>query len=402
MFIYTINKKDPRLMTADNWGYVGKKMLLTENAQVAIRHFINTNYPDVGQYTSMEPCPIPRFDSNNPDHIKKLEEGAHVLFSRAGGAGDIIMIAPIIQSMKKRYPKTEVTFAMDSKHSVIAQMLDAVDHVQTYPIVEDVFKDFDMYCSFYGTIEMPSDKSREMHGTDLFAEHIGWEFDESDSMLASLTTPAKSVRRIKKLYVREGIPEDATVVVVQFRASNVNRAFDLSKMSQVIGKLAGRENTHILVVGGAPEECGFQWKTEDGSKPYPTIHKILGELTWRETAALVAKADLCIGPDSAIVHLSGILGTPCVALYGPFPPEIRTKYYAKCVPIMSKAECAPCFSHGTWACSHLLQRLNDMTDDEGNAPAWAPAPCWDSITVDEVLQAISNILDNKQEDNKEE
>ena len=393
MVLYLVRKKDPRLMTPDNFKYVGKPMLITENAKTAIRTFVNQHYPDVGRYTDFLENPIPKLDLNCPQHIADMEDGAHLLFYRTGGAGDLLMIAPLLESIKHRYPKIEITLATDRKFHGIVRMMPYVDHVETFPMVEDTYKHFKYYSSFYETIEMHFQKSREMHGTDLFADHIGWNWSEDDKKSATLDIPAKATKRIDKLMVREKVPPGAQIVVVQFRASNVNRAFDLRKMADVIGKLGCRPNTHVFVVGGKPEECHFAWKNDDGSK-MASIHKVLGELKFQESAALVARADVCIAPDSAIVHLAGSLGIPCVGLYGPFPGSIRVAYYPKAITIEAKSDCTPCFSHGSYMCTPLSKRLQDLQDEDGNKPIWAPAPCWDSITVEDVLTPVARILDH--------
>ena len=401
MNLFVVNKKDPRLMTPDNFKYVGKPMLISQNAKIAIRHFINQHYPDIGKHADFKDNPIPWMTFTNPDHIRALEEGAHVFFYRAGGAGDLLMIAPLLQSLKKRYPKVEITFATDKKFHGIARMLPCIDHIESFPIIEDTYKKFDMYSSFYETIELHSNKSRTMHGVDLFADHIGWEWAEDDEKVAKLELTKKGQKRIDKLFVRDKVPAGADIVVVQFRASNVNRAFDLTKMADVIGKIGSRPNTHVFVVGGKPEECHFAWKNEDGS-PMASIHKVLGELQWHETAALVSRANICIAPDSALVHIAGSMGIPCVGLYGPFPSEIRTIYYPEAIAVEAEAKCAPCFAHGSWPCTHLSKRLDDMTDKKGNKPIWAPAPCWDSVKVEDVLAPVARILDHENESNEED
>jgi ADP-heptose:LPS heptosyltransferase len=41
-----------------------------------------------------------------------------------------------------------------------------------------------------------------------------------------------------------------------------------------------------------------------------------------ETAALVARADLCIGVDTGLVHLAASLGVPVAVLFGPTDPAV--------------------------------------------------------------------------------
>lgn len=61
--------------------------------------------------------------------------------------------------------------------------------------------------------------------------------------------------------------------------------------------------------------------------------------------ATTAMADVCVGPDSMMVHIAGSLGTPMVGLWGPMNPESRVKYYKNHIPIWNQNACqfSPCF-----------------------------------------------------------
>jgi ADP-heptose:LPS heptosyltransferase len=61
--------------------------------------------------------------------------------------------------------------------------------------------------------------------------------------------------------------------------------------------------------------------------------------------AIVATADVCVGPDSMLIHIAGSMGTPTVGLWGPMRPSSRVKYYRNHIPIWHQSSCqfAPCF-----------------------------------------------------------
>ena len=65
----------------------------------------------------------------------------------------------------------------------------------------------------------------------------------------------------------------------------------------------------------------------------------------RQTCAVIAQCDLVLGIDSAPVHIAGALEVPCIALYGPFPADLRTKYCPTTFALSGKGKCAPCFHH---------------------------------------------------------
>jgi ADP-heptose:LPS heptosyltransferase len=61
--------------------------------------------------------------------------------------------------------------------------------------------------------------------------------------------------------------------------------------------------------------------------------------------AVVAMADVCVGPDSMLIHIAGSMGTPAVGLWGPMTPDSRARYYSNHTAIWHKNACqfSPCF-----------------------------------------------------------
>ena len=60
--------------------------------------------------------------------------------------------------------------------------------------------------------------------------------------------------------------------------------------------------------------------------------------------SMIQRAEICVAPDSMLVHMAGVLDKPCVGLWGPYGPESRVKYYPNHYPIHHKAVCpvSPC------------------------------------------------------------
>ena len=67
----------------------------------------------------------------------------------------------------------------------------------------------------------------------------------------------------------------------------------------------------------------------------------------RELWALTEHVSVAVAPDSMMVHIAGVFGTPCVGLWGPMNPQCRMKYYKNHLPLWHKEFCphAPCFAY---------------------------------------------------------
>lgn len=100
--------------------------------------------------------------------------------------------------------------------------------------------------------------------------------------------------------------------------------------------------------------------------------------------AVVAVADVCVGPDSMLVHIAGSLGTPCVGFWGPMAPKSRVKYYKNHVPIWNSNACqfSPCFIS-----THVFPSYCPPTPETRTSCAVIG-----SIQRDDVCNAVSRIL----------
>ncbi|MDO8629104.1 MAG: glycosyltransferase family 9 protein, partial [Phycisphaerales bacterium] len=76
-------------------------------------------------------------------------------------------------------------------------------------------------------------------------------------------------------------------------------------------------------------------------------------LSFRQSAAVLATCDVLLAPDSSLMHVAGALGLPCVALFGPTAWQMRTAYYPSVHAIQGHEGCtiAPCWYHGPAAWS---------------------------------------------------
>jgi heptosyltransferase II len=77
-----------------------------------------------------------------------------------------------------------------------------------------------------------------------------------------------------------------------------------------------------------------------------------GELTLRESAALIQRADVLVTNDSAPLHLATAVGTPVVALFGPTVPEFGfgPRRASDLTVGHAALACRPCSRHGPKTC----------------------------------------------------
>jgi heptosyltransferase-3 len=139
----------------------------------------------------------------------------------------------------------------------------------------------------------------------------------------------------------------------------------------VIDRLQAEFNATVLVTSG-PEAKELELaRTITGlcSKP---IHTRLGDLSLGQLAALIQRADLFLGVDTAPMHMAAAVGTPVVAVFGPSNDLIWAPWGpGHCVV---RRPCA-CLEAGQQRC----QEAQGMD-------------CLNSLTADEVYQAARTVL----------
>jgi len=126
-----------------------------------------------------------------------------------------------------------------------------------------------------------------------------------------------------------------------------------SKRWPYYGDLASRLTEVPVVVVGGPEDAalGAEIVGAVGRKGGRAVNAC-GQLTLRQSAALIGRAELLVTNDSAPLHVATAMGTPIVAVFGPTLPEfgfgpLRSGDMALGV---AGLDCRPCSRHGPPRC----------------------------------------------------
>ena len=115
------------------------------------------------------------------------------------------------------------------------------------------------------------------------------------------------------------------------------------------GELAARLNSPVVVVGGKEDRpLGDGIVAASGGR----ARNAAGELSLRESAALIAKARILVTNDSAPLHMATAAGTPVVAVFGPTLPSFGFGPRGRRDRIVEHDHlaCRPCSAHGPEVC----------------------------------------------------
>jgi ADP-heptose:LPS heptosyltransferase len=114
-----------------------------------------------------------------------------------------------------------------------------------------------------------------------------------------------------------------------------------------------------VVVVGTPDDL----RRNDGSPMnFPShVRSLVGRLSLRETAELMAGAGVVVGNDSGISHIAAAVGTPTIVLFGPTPHESLGPMPPNVKVLRAGLPCEPCWFRDRFrACGKKIECLSTL------------------------------------------
>ena len=146
------------------------------------------------------------------------------------------------------------------------------------------------------------------------------------------------------------------------------------------GKLAHWLADHglrvVLTGSSEPAELGYIEKIMP-LLPSDTLN-LAGRLNLQQTACLLSRAAIYVGPDTAVTHIAAALGVPTVALYGPSNPvkwgpwpknhngehnpwkRLGSQSAGNVILLQGKGACVPCLLEG---CDRHIESFSDCLQE---------------------------------------
>ncbi len=170
-----------------------------------------------------------------------------------------------------------------------------------------------------------------------------------------------------------GITSDEQFVLIHPFAAYPPRGWHLEDFASVACQL-DRQGLRPLILGGGRDKGAFE-EVRD-IFPSSTV-SLAGSASLRETMAILKRGTLFVGNDSGIMHLAAAADIPMVALFGPQSPVRFGPWSRKARVVYKKFPCSPCRQKFFKECEPSLR---------------GKPQCIESITVDEVMEACTELL----------
>jgi len=158
------------------------------------------------------------------------------------------------------------------------------------------------------------------------------------------------------------------LVIIHPGARKPRRQWREEHFAQIADRLKAKYNARIFLIGGPGEESILD-RVEGQMAQKPEAQTT--SLPLIEVAALLNRAQLFIGNDTATGHIAAGVGTPHIILFGPTFPHLWAPKGAKGISIFKSPDCCGCRQ------ASCLQKDN---------------PCMDWIGVEDVWEAVGELL----------
>ena len=287
--------------------------------------------------------------------LKRKGKSRVCIVRSVGGIGDVLMITPALREIKRRFPNSHITFAVD-RHTTngdhyyeLVKNAPFIDNIIDARYVEhslyDHTIDISAVCIPYERTDLPA-----RNRIDLFAEHLG--VTHFSDKLPFLQLTAKEVLAAKQ-ELGDFYDSNYKYVMLSVGSMEGKRSWaqaEDEKWPELVEAILSRKpNTRFLL--------------NDFMNKVPSLRKkpyvyVINTNSIRRLAAMISLCNHFVGPDSGPMHIAGALKVPSTVLFGSIPPEARINYYENHTSV--RLGNLPCI--GCWykECPYNVKCMRDL------------------------------------------
>lgn len=299
-----------------------------------------------------------------------MEKCFKILAVNFGGIGDEILFLPTLISLKKQFPNSHITLALEPRSKSIAELTDIIDDLifvdiknknKYIELIKFVLKarNFDIAITSGGNIFMSIilwlTGSKRRYGYDtgklshiLLTQTVSLNKNQyAVDMYHDLVTPITSVRTKIPEFNVETKEKIQNSVLIHPGVSKMSVQKGMIKTvtpdvwADTVNLILKKGKTVILSGGPDDEECINKIVSMvDGCDNFINMYGKTNNL--KDLAELISKAEIFLCSDSAPLHVAVGMGTKTFAIFGPTDDKKLIPSFV--TPIKANDRCAikPC------------------------------------------------------------
>ena len=318
-----------------------------------------------------------------------------ILLINFGGIGDEVLFLPVIDSVKKRFPDSEINLCLESRSKSIKDLCPQIDNL-IFADIKSKNKYTELLKLYFNALfgrydAVISSGANKLIPLLLFftgiKTRIGYDNKRFTAKLLTEAVELNQQQYAGKMYhdlVKNFAGEEYSDPEISVEKSPLTREMILihpgvSKMSikKNIIKNHGNKNWaelvkrllnegHKVCLAGGPDdkECIGEILEELKDTDCTNLYNSYGKTkSLKELAELIAGSRVAVCSDSAPMHISVASDTPTVAIFGPTDEKKLVPQRDNIKVIKANAPCRPCLWDKRQTSCETKECLNISTDE---------------------------------------
>ena len=256
------------------------------------------------------------------------------IVDRLGAPGDALITANVIRCLKKVFPKLRINCI--TPHPDLIRLDPNIDSINQ----PETFYSFD---SSYWELIVRKEKDENIVKHSL--SKLGIKNYEYKSIFYLSEEEKKWAQR-----KRDELSTNKPILAICTKSKEPVKNWSTEYWADLISELLP---SYFIIQLGDKNEPKFEGVT-----------RYAGELSMRESAAMLSQTDHFIGPDSLLMHMANGLEIPSTIIFGGSRP-VGCFGYEQNNNLINTPECSPCWIHkGYETCNNNLKCLREISPSQ--------------------------------------
>jgi ADP-heptose:LPS heptosyltransferase len=264
--------------------------------------------------------------------------GPRILFQWHGGIGDAVCSFPAVLGLRRKFPGATIVYRVPPLLAPVVRLgcvADVVVPFYDWPtqLLPQCRVLFDVMIEPFLEEERPTG-GPQVHVVDDFCAKVGVTPTDRQPRL---TVPRGLGERVlSELFAAPN--EHRPLVAIHTTPNWKVREWSDAGWLELVSWLVSERHARVIQLGDAVNRNGGAVKVTRIEGALDCV----GRFSLEETAACIQACDLLVGVDSALLHIAGAVGTPCVGLFGPVNPALRLPPETPSIGVVGDVPCLGC------------------------------------------------------------
>jgi ADP-heptose:LPS heptosyltransferase len=289
---------------------------------------VETNIVHLGSLTvkSQQTFAVSNIEMKNREKLKAKWSTKNIHLRRTGARGDVLMMTPIVREMKKKYPKSRLSFIT---------LPESAEVLKNNPYIDEIITNIGYQAD--NIQDLNYERNPGKNRLEVVAEKLRIKLTDKSY---DLIIPDK----VKKSVTEKLAGISKKFVVFHTGRTWANREWNLNYFRSLGLWLQGLGYIIIEVGNTMTPKLGFNY--------------LATKLSIQETAEVIRRSDFFVGVDSLCLHIASAMKKRSFCIYGVIEPQIvrnndkETSFYVKGL------FCRNCKSFGTLQCNYNIMCIN--------------------------------------------